>query len=57
MVQMRWYKRIPGDSNAPPGMTVEATSVLRRLAHKPDPWADIADRAGSAARAHDALGE
>ncbi|SFH23532.1 hypothetical protein SAMN05216299_103174 [Nitrosospira sp. Nsp14] len=30
MVQMRWYKCIPGDSNAPPGMTVEATSVLRR---------------------------
>ena len=27
---MRWYKRIPGDSNAPPGMTVKATSVLRR---------------------------
>ena len=34
----------------------DPTSVLRRLAHKPDPWADIADRAGSAARAHDALG-
>ena len=34
----------------------DPTSVLRRLARKPDPWADIADHAGSAARAHDALG-
>jgi bifunctional non-homologous end joining protein LigD len=35
----------------------DPTSVLRRLARKPDPWADIAQHAGSAARAHDALGE
>jgi bifunctional non-homologous end joining protein LigD len=33
----------------------DPTSVLRRLARKPDPWADIASHAGSAARAHRAL--
>lgn len=33
----------------------DPVSLLRRLARKPDPWADIADHAGSAARAADAL--
>lgn len=34
----------------------DTTSVVRRLARKPDPWADIAAHAGSAARARSALG-
>lgn len=38
----------------PDGHTV--ASVVRRLAHKADPWADMADHAGSAAHAHAALG-
>jgi bifunctional non-homologous end joining protein LigD len=34
----------------------DTTSIVRRLARKPDPWADIATSAGSATRARAALG-
>ncbi len=34
----------------------DTVSVVRRIARKPDPWADIADHAGSAADARAALG-